>query len=40
VQQFCLRVLHFDPHRCPSCGRGLLRLIGVTLPTQRACVFR
>jgi hypothetical protein len=40
VQQFCLRVLHFDPHRCASCGRGLLRLIGVTLPTQRACVFR
>jgi hypothetical protein len=36
ARAFCLRVLHFDPHRCPSCGRGLLRLIGVTLPTQRA----
>jgi hypothetical protein len=32
VVQFCLRVLNFDPTRCPSCGSGTLRLIGTLLP--------
>jgi hypothetical protein len=36
VQQFCLRVLHFDPTRCPSCGSGTLRLIATLLPAPRA----
>jgi hypothetical protein len=36
ARAFCLRVLHFDPHLCPSCGGGPLRLIGLLPPAPRA----
>jgi len=36
VAQFCLRVLGFDPTRCPNCATGTLRLIGALRPQPRA----
>ena len=33
---FCVRVLHFDPTRCPRCGTGTLRPIAAIAPAQRA----